>query len=336
MSKVVAPLPIAIGNLSVCFVDQLHRTGDRGGTLINKVFERHLLLAGQFHDASILGGLVHRGQHLPKGVPVVVADVVAQVVFVIERNPQFFAHFHECPVVDRLGVDHHAVEVKYNRFKHTESVRMSRAMGKVAGIRRFGRPIPYHIDMNKACSPRQRPGYDEAISRVLARVVRLEAEPVPLAGVLGCVLAEPVIADRDQPPFNRSTMDGYAVRSPQITEGAEFDVVATISAGAALDTAIDLTRGVAAIATGAVVPDAYDAVIPLEQAEEQAGRVRFGVSRVAPGAYIHARGSDAVAGRVLIEPGELLGPAAHRHRRGGGLCSASRHTKARSLADHHG
>jgi molybdopterin molybdotransferase len=181
-------------------------------------------------------------------------------------------------------------------------------MGKVALVRRFGRPIPYHVGMSKASSTRQRPGYDQALSRVLARVVRLETEPVPLAGALGCVLAEPIVADRDQPPFDRSTMDGYAVRSTQIAGGAEFNVVATISAGAAVDTTIDLTQGVAAIATGAGVPDAYDAVIPIEQAEEQTGRVRFGVSQVTPGAYIHARGSDAVMGRVLIEPGELLGP----------------------------
>lgn len=152
------------------------------------------------------------------------------------------------------------------------------------------------------------PGYEVALDRVLARVKPLESEPLPLAGAMGCVLAEPIVADRDQPPFNRSMMDGYAVRSAEIHTAAGFDVVTTIAAGAAPDESVNLNQGVAAISTGAAVPDAYDAVIPLEQAEEDQGRVTFAVDQVRSGLNIHPLGSDAQTGRTLIEPGTMLRP----------------------------
>lgn len=137
--------------------------------------------------------------------------------------------------------------------------------------------------------------------------MRLEAEAVPLSGALGCVLAEPIVADRDQPPFNRSAMDGFAVRSGEVVSDKWYDVVAVIAAGGSPDASVDLMRGVSSIATGAALPGAYDAVVPVEQAEEQQGRVRFSVERVRPGAHIHARGADARAGDVLIESGVCLG-----------------------------
>ena len=151
------------------------------------------------------------------------------------------------------------------------------------------------------------PSYDEALARVLGRVMRLEAEATPLSGALGCVLAEAVVADRDQPPFNRSAMDGYAVRSGEVVSDKWYGVVAVIAAGGSPDASVDLMRGVSSIATGAALPGAYDAVIPVEQAQEERGRVRFSVEQVRPGAHIHACGADARAGDVLIEAGVRLG-----------------------------
>lgn len=137
--------------------------------------------------------------------------------------------------------------------------------------------------------------------------MRLEAEATPLSGALGCVLAEPIVADRDQPPFNRSAMDGYAVRSGEVVSDKWYDVVAVIAAGGSPDGSIDLSAGVSSIATGAALPGAYDAVIPVEQSEEQQGRVRFSIDRVRPGAHIHPCAADARAGDVLIEAGARLG-----------------------------
>lgn len=166
--------------------------------------------------------------------------------------------------------------------------------------------MPYHVGMANERAPGALPSYDAALARVLARVARLEAETVPLSGALGCVLAGALVADRDQPPFNRSAMDGYAVRGGGVGPDKWYEVVTVIAAGASPDASADLMRGVSAIATGAAVPDAYDAVIPVEQSQEKEGRVHFSIEQVRPGAHIHPRGTDARAGDILIEPGVRL------------------------------
>lgn len=181
-------------------------------------------------------------------------------------------------------------------------------MGKTLLMHRPYGFMAYDGCMSNGPTTPSLPSYEMALARVLEQIKPLEPEPLPLSGALGCVLAEPIMADRDQPPFNRSMMDGFAVRSTEVCEGAAFDVVTTIAAGAVPGAGADMARGVAAIATGASLPDSYDAVIPIEQADEQAGRVRFTVDHVRPGTNIHPRGSDAQAGCVLIRPGTVLRP----------------------------
>lgn len=152
------------------------------------------------------------------------------------------------------------------------------------------------------------PGYEQALDTVLARVSELDEEWVPLGGALNRVLCEAVIADRDQPPFDRSAMDGYAVRCHELVIDKPHPIVATIPAGSVADPSADLARGVSRIATGAVVPPVYDAVVPVERAREdaQGQHVVFEKHTIDPGACIHRRGADAKAGQVLIEPGTLL------------------------------
>ena len=162
--------------------------------------------------------------------------------------------------------------------------------------------------MKQSASPLPLPTYDQALARVLSGVRVLENEHVPLGGALGRVLGEDIVADRDQPPFDRSAMDGYAVRSAEIRSGADHLISTTIAAGSLPDPLADLSKGVARIATGASVPSAYDAVIPIEQAEESGGRVRFSLDAVEPGKSIHPRGRDALAGQIVIGRGTLLGP----------------------------
>ncbi len=151
--------------------------------------------------------------------------------------------------------------------------------------------------------------YDDALHEVLERVSQVDDELVPLGGALGRVLCRDIVADRAQPPFDRSAMDGFAVRSGEVSGGSSQKIVATIAAGAVPADPADLAGGVARIATGAAVPGVYDAVIPVEQAEEdQDGqRVRFLIDQVNAGACIHKRAADADAGQVLIKAGTLLG-----------------------------
>ena len=105
-------------------------------------------------------------------------------------------------------------------------------------------------------------------------------------------------ADRDLPPFPRSTRDGYAVRSSDLSKlpGA-LEVIAEIKAGARLDEIPpSIASGqVASIMTGAPVPDGADAVVMVEYTRPQGARVEV-AKGVAPGENIVPRGAEARAG----------------------------------------
>lgn len=126
---------------------------------------------------------------------------------------------------------------------------------------------------------------------------------------LGATLAEPVVADRDLPPFDRATMDGYAVRAEDVERGARLRVVGAVAAGggASVDAPPETC---VAIATGAPVPPGLNAVIPHELTDQGQGEVTLHCDPVAPGHCVHARGSDAREGQRLLEEGRVLDPAA--------------------------
>ncbi|HZD93194.1 MAG TPA: hypothetical protein VE133_03010, partial [Candidatus Sulfotelmatobacter sp.] len=93
---------------------------------------------------------------------------------------------------------------------------------------------------------------------------------VPLLQALGRVLAEPVLADRDFPPFPRATRDGYAIRSADLTSDgtASLRVVGQVKAGDSYD--LPLSSGEAVeIMTGAGVPQGADAVVMVEYTERK-------------------------------------------------------------------
>ena len=106
--------------------------------------------------------------------------------------------------------------------------------------------------------------FDEALEAVLKRASgldRLEVETKPLLDCVNRVLAEAVVADRDQPPFNRSARDGFAVKAADALPGAELVVAGQVRAGERWRGA-SLGRGSAIeIMTGAPVPDGADAVV---------------------------------------------------------------------------
>lgn len=135
-----------------------------------------------------------------------------------------------------------------------------------------------------------------------------EPESVDLLRALGRVLGEPVVADRDLPPFPRATRDGYAVRAADLTPlPARLKVVGEIRAGAALERA--LAPGEAAeIMTGAPAPAGADAVVMVEYTTRTAGQVEI-QRAVSPGENIVPTGSEARRGAVLVEPGVCLGYA---------------------------
>jgi molybdopterin molybdotransferase len=124
---------------------------------------------------------------------------------------------------------------------------------------------------------------------------------------LGHVLAQEVKTDREYPPFDRSTRDGYAVRSIEAAPGTELQCVGEIKAGDAVTKPLAIGTCVQ-IMTGAAVPPGADAVVMIEHTERSRDVVRF--ERAAqPGQNIVPRGSEAEAGESILKPGTRLGYA---------------------------
>jgi molybdenum cofactor synthesis domain-containing protein len=152
--------------------------------------------------------------------------------------------------------------------------------------------------------------WEEALARLLAATVPLPVEYIPLNEALGRRLAEPVRADRDLPPFDRATMDGYAVRSADLAAGpALLPVTGLVAAGTWPGTGPGPGE-VWEIYTGAPLPPGADAVVPVEETEAEpgTGRVRLPAG-VAPGTHVDRQGGAAGAGSVLLGAGGRIGPA---------------------------
>ena len=149
---------------------------------------------------------------------------------------------------------------------------------------------------------------DEAQRIVLERAKRLDPERVPIERAAARVLAEPVAALVDLPPFPSSAMDGYALRSADTGDPpTRLPIVARIAAGSPADRALAPGEAMA-ISTGAAVPEGADAVVPLELVEESDEAI--GVPEpVAQGANIRERAGDVSVGDIVLERGARLGPA---------------------------
>ena len=150
--------------------------------------------------------------------------------------------------------------------------------------------------------------FADAQRLVLERAKPLEAERVPIERAAGRVLAEPAAAATDLPPFPSSAMDGIAVRAAD-TAGAPvtLPLAGEVAAGHPSDAPLGPGQAMR-IATGGVVPEGADAVIPVEVIAFEDGGVRV-ESPAAPGANVRERGGDIRTGETVLEPGVALGPA---------------------------
>ena len=151
---------------------------------------------------------------------------------------------------------------------------------------------------------------EEAQALVLGACSPLQPRSSDLAGALGRVAAERVVAAEAVPGFDNSAMDGFAVRAAD-TSGAPvvLPVVATLAAGTDPgDLAVGPGQAVR-IMTGAALPAGADAVVMVEHTTPRAGSQEVEVHvAVAPGAAVRRAGDDVVPGDVVVDAGTELGP----------------------------
>ncbi|CCH52312.1 molybdenum cofactor synthesis domain protein [Fibrisoma limi BUZ 3] len=149
----------------------------------------------------------------------------------------------------------------------------------------------------------------EAFAITQQHLLRLPTESVSLAAATGRVLQEPVLADRDFPPFDRVSMDGIAIRYEHYAGGArQFRIAGAQFAGQPQQTLTDETICLEAM-TGAMLPAQADTVVRYEDVTIADGQATILIDDLQPGQNVHHRATDRRAGDELISAGMLLGPS---------------------------
>jgi molybdopterin molybdotransferase len=160
----------------------------------------------------------------------------------------------------------------------------------------------------------------EARRQLLAACPLVEPVQLPVADAAGCVLAEPVAASTAVPPFDNSSVDGYAVRAADVRDAAaerpvELAVLGTVLAGTVAGSVV--APGTAwKVMTGAPVPPGADAVVMVERSSaspdnplgKPGDRVLL-FAPAGPGTGIRLAGSDVVRGEQVLAAGTVLRPA---------------------------
>jgi molybdopterin molybdotransferase len=153
--------------------------------------------------------------------------------------------------------------------------------------------------------------YEQARQEVIKRLTEKKGpratEQVRVGDALGYVLAQEVKTDREYPPFNRATRDGYAVFAADVKAGVTLKCTGEIKAGDRVSKELWAETCVQ-IMTGAAVPSGADAVVMIEHTVRDGDEVRFERAAVTGQNFV-PRGSEARAGQMLLTPGMRLGYA---------------------------
>jgi molybdopterin molybdotransferase len=168
----------------------------------------------------------------------------------------------------------------------------------------------------------------EAYERIGALAVPLPGEEAALGDAAGRVLAEDVLGAVDLPGFDRSSMDGWAVRSSDFASPpVSLPVAGDVAAGSPGDVPLEAGTAVV-ISTGAPMPPGADAVLPVEDGVQRDG-VLTSSARVAAQAFVRFRGEDVRAGELLVPAGQRLTPARLSVVASGGVASVRVHRRPR-------
>jgi len=154
--------------------------------------------------------------------------------------------------------------------------------------------------------------FDEALAMVQAHAVSAPraVEHVTLLDCVGRVLAQAVKADRDQPAFDRSTRDGFAVQAAALAGGVAPKIAGQVRAGEAWTGVPVSADSAVEIMTGAPLPAGADAVVMVEHVERVDGAIRLVAGRtLQAGENVVPRGSEAVAGAAVLAAGTRISAA---------------------------
>lgn len=144
---------------------------------------------------------------------------------------------------------------------------------------------------------------EEALARVFSLLTPLPGETVPLAEAAGRVMLRPASAQRNQPPFAASAMDGYALPAGATRPGAEFTVIGEAGAGHAFAGTVGEGQAVR-IFTGAPVPEGAGTVVIQENVTRTGERITLG-DTLGSGTNIRPEGGDFRAGDIVSAPRRL-------------------------------
>jgi len=151
---------------------------------------------------------------------------------------------------------------------------------------------------------------EKALELVLSNLPERTSALIHLRDALGCVLAGPLVANANVPPFNRAAMDGYALRACDVEQApVELDYAGEARAGGGAAGALPPGQAIA-IMTGAPVPDGADSVQMVEQTRRSPDGRRVTIQKpVKPGENITPLGFEASIGDVVLEADRYIGPA---------------------------
>lgn len=152
---------------------------------------------------------------------------------------------------------------------------------------------------------------EEQQARVTAAAVAPRPVRLPIAEAQGLMCAEEVVTEQPMPGFDQAAIDGYAVRSVDITAAEDSEIVlpvtGVIAAGSRTPSRLQ-PKQAARIETGAPLPTLADAVLPLRWSDGGQTKVRV-LRAVRTGAYVRRVGDDVQPGDVAVRAGAIIGPA---------------------------
>ena len=148
--------------------------------------------------------------------------------------------------------------------------------------------------------------YQEALQKVESKTLKLKDQKISLGQSLGRVLTEETVADRDLPPYNRSTKDGIAIKWSPNAHIKSYTIQSIAAAGVPQQVLEDEKQAIE-IMTGAIIPKNADTVVMYEDVKNKEGVVTLS-QLPKKGSNVHLKGSDAKKGSRLLPSGTIITP----------------------------